>query len=447
MVIMIDFSIGIVHDPSPPPPPPPPPPPIAGSVGSRIRLILGATGSDWCVLLNEDDGNSEWQTQDWSPDIPDKVATQINNCVDKGRYVQGVDFDATTGAWYMYGIKRDHTGGHSWWGNTEAASSIKTFAADSNRVRVSFGSTEYGTETYAIFGSNGSSFSRNLNNKLLQRVKGLNSRNKRIKFVRLFANNGFFISDDEGTQWGAVGTHCANELRGAGQVDEIAVAGDGSWVVIRPDGFLASTSVDSRLTERLTRFYREQKQRVERRTQEIREYHERIERAERERREREEREAEALRLRTEREAQEAAAERERVEREARIAQEEAEKQARVDKLEDILERKLLEEVETIRELEEHLEKRKRTLKAYIQELPESRRFIFEDNVSSHLGKQGKAECVVCQNSDASRAVVPCGHHCLCDECAEQLASRTTTSRLCPLCRGVLSSTLKIFTMK
>jgi len=347
----------------------------------------------------------------------------------------------------MYGIKRDHTGGHSWWGNTEAASSIKTFAADSNRVRVSFGSTEYGTETYAIFGSNGSSFSRNLNNKLLQRVKGLNSRNKRIKLIRLFANNGFFISDDEGMQWGAVGAHCANELRGAGQVDEIAVAGDGSWVVIRPDGFLASTSVDSRLTERLTRFYREQKQRVERRTQEIREYHERIERAERERREREEREAEALRLRTEREAQEAAAERERVEREARIAQEEADKQARVDKLEDILERKLLEEVETIRELEEHVDRRKRILKAYIQELPESRRFLFEENISSHLGKQGKAECVVCQNSDASRAVVPCGHHCLCDECAEQLASRTTTSRLCPLCRGVLSSTLKIFTMK
>jgi len=468
---MVGFVI--VND---PPPPPPPPRPIEGSVGSRIRLILGKTGSEWLLLLNEDDGDLKWQTQDWSS-IPHKVANQINNCVNKGRYVKEVDFDATTGAWYMYGIKRDNTGGHSWWGNTEADTDIKTYSAGSVRLRAWFGSTEYGTETYAIFGPNDSSFSRNLSHKLQQRVQRLVSRNKRVKFIRLFANNGFFISDDEGTLWGGIGTHCTNELREAArQVDEVAVAGDGSWVVIRPNGFSSSTAVDSRLTERLTRFYREQKQRVERRTQEIREYHERIEhvererreqeeqrverrtqaireyherieREERERREREEREAEELRLRTEREAREAAAERERVEREARIAQEEAEKQARVDKLEDILERKLLEEVETIRELEEHLEKRKRILKTYIQELPESRRFIFEDNLSSHLGKQGKAECVVCQNNDASRAVVPCGHHCLCDECAEQLASTTTTSRLCPLCRGVLSSTLKIFTMK
>jgi len=135
--------------------------------------------------------------------------------------------------------------------------------------------------------------------------------------------------------------------------------------------------------------------------------------------------------------------------EARITQDEAEKQARVEKLEDILERKLLEEVETICELKEHLEKRKRILKDYIQELPELRCFIFEDNLSSHLdkGKEGKAECFVCQNNDASRAVVPCGHHCLCDECAKQLALTTTMSWLCPLCCGVLTSTLKIFTMK
>jgi len=436
---MIGFVI--VND---PPPPPPPPRPIEGSVGSRIRLIFGDTGSEWLLLLNEDDGNTEWQTHDFSS-IPYKVENQINNCVNKGRYVQEVDFGPTE-AWYMYGIRRDNSGGHAWWGRTEAALEIRKYSADSNRIQVSFGTDSYGSETYAVLHQTGAVFSSNLNDKLLKRVKRLVSRHKRIKFIRLFANNVFFISDDEGTQWSGVGYYCADEL--GDEVEEFALAKDrSSWVVIRPDSFVASAFVDSRLTERLARFYREQKQRVERRQHEIRGYHERIEREERERREREEREAEELRLRTEREAQKAAAERERVEREARIAQEEAEKQARVEKLEDILERKLLEEVETIRELEEHLEKRKRILKTYIQELPESRRFIFEDNLSSHLGKQGKAECVVCQNNDASRAVVPCGHHCLCDECAEQLASTTTTSRLCPLCRGVLSSTLKIFTMK
>jgi len=227
-------------------------------------------------LLNEDNGNSEWQTKDWTS-IPHKVENQINNFVNKGRYVQEVDFDATTGAWYMYGIRWDNTGGHSWWGWTKAATDIKIFSARSNQVRILFGSTEYGMETYAILGLNGSLFSRNLSDNLMKRVKGLHSQNKRIKFIHLFANNAFFISDDEGMQWGAVGTHCANELREARQVDEIAIAGDGLWVVIFPGGFLASTSVDSRLTEHLVHFYCEQKQRVEFQTQEICEYHKQIE--------------------------------------------------------------------------------------------------------------------------------------------------------------------------
>jgi len=173
--------------------------------------------------------------------------------------------------------------------------------------------------------------------------------------------------------------------------------------------------VDSSLTEHLTRFYREQKQRVERREKEIREYHERIEREirserkaeerqlraeltnagvdsslvkrlarfynkqrqevkflERQISEREEREAEGLRLRAEREVKIAAAAKER-------SKQEAEKQARVEKLEEILESKLLKEVETIREVEERVQKRKHMIQAYIQELPASKRDHFGDS--------------------------------------------------------------------
>jgi len=101
----------------------------------------------------------------------------------------------------------------------------------------------------------------------------------------LFADDGYFISDDEGTEWSGVGPHCRNELHGPGQVEDIAVAGDGSWVVIRPDRFDSSTGVDSRLTEHLAHFYREQRQRVNQQKQEICEYHKQIERAIRERRE------------------------------------------------------------------------------------------------------------------------------------------------------------------
>jgi len=103
--------------------PPLPPQPITGSVGSRVWLIMGATGNNWLLLLNEDDGNTKWQTPDWSS-IPHKVATQINNCTNKSHYVKEIDF-GPMGGWYIYGIRRDNTGGHAWWGETEAASSIK----------------------------------------------------------------------------------------------------------------------------------------------------------------------------------------------------------------------------------------------------------------------------------------------------------------------------------
>jgi len=106
-------------------PPPPPPRPIEGSVGSRIRLIFGDTGSDWLLLLNEDDGDTEWQTHDFSS-IPYKVENQINNCVNKGHYVQEVDF-GPMGGWYMYCIQWDNTGGHAWWGWIEAALEIRKY--------------------------------------------------------------------------------------------------------------------------------------------------------------------------------------------------------------------------------------------------------------------------------------------------------------------------------
>jgi len=226
-------------------------------------------------------------------------------------------------------------------------------------------------------------------------------------------------------------------------VEDIAVGvDDESWVVICPDSFQTSRGLHSRLTERLTLFYNEQKRRIEQRNREIREYHERNER--------EERESDALRLRTERVPREAAAENER----ARIAKEEVKQQARVGNFEEILVSRLLEEVDTIRELEEHVQKRKHMLQVCIQELPAPSRSLFDDSLSSHEGlsshevvRSDKAECVVCHDEAATRAVIPCGHHCLCDECAELLASRTTTSRLCPLCRGVLTSSLKIFAMK
>ena len=101
-----------------------PPRSIEGNIGSRIRVIFGATSDNWLLLLNNDDGNRIWQDQYWS-NIPDKLNKQINNCIAKGRYIEEVDF-GPNGEWYVHGIKRDGSGGHSWWDeNTTASLSIK----------------------------------------------------------------------------------------------------------------------------------------------------------------------------------------------------------------------------------------------------------------------------------------------------------------------------------
>eukprot|EP00548_Thalassiothrix_antarctica_P007690 CAMPEP_0194150702 /NCGR_PEP_ID=MMETSP0152-20130528/44766_1 /TAXON_ID=1049557 /ORGANISM="Thalassiothrix antarctica, Strain L6-D1" /LENGTH=82 /DNA_ID=CAMNT_0038853887 /DNA_START=17 /DNA_END=262 /DNA_ORIENTATION=+ len=75
------------------------PRPINGSIGSRIRVILGDTGDEWLLLLENDDGDAKWQTKDWN-NIPCGVAKQINNCTAKDRDIKHVDF-GPTGAWYI----------------------------------------------------------------------------------------------------------------------------------------------------------------------------------------------------------------------------------------------------------------------------------------------------------------------------------------------------------
>lgn len=47
------------------------------------------------------------------------------------------------------------------------------------------------------------------------------------------------------------------------------------------------------------------------------------------------------------------------------------------------------------------------------------------------------ECVVCLESRPQVAVIPCGHVCLCTECAQQ-------QEKCPMCRGPVNATLRLF---
>jgi hypothetical protein len=51
-------------------------------------------------------------------------------------------------------------------------------------------------------------------------------------------------------------------------------------------------------------------------------------------------------------------------------------------------------------------------------------------------------CVVCFDAPKEYAIVPCGHQCVCAGCAEQLTK--TRTPMCPVCRGPIRETMKVF---
>jgi hypothetical protein len=446
-----------------------------GTPGSRIRLIMGQTGSSYLIIMNEDNGQ---QTIKWHG-MPNAICKQINNCILKDRIVKELDCSSATGAWYVEGVKRDGTGQHSWWGATAASLSLNSVPSRKVSLGSSY-SNYYDTpeEIYVIIsGSNGYCFSSNTPSGLKERLKRIRDRGKTINFVRLFDDRGYFISDSEGTEWsGTLGQHVGEELKKVGDgVHDVAVAKDGSWVVIRANRFVSSTGVSEELTRELASFYsrvrQAERERMERAAheeaarrmreemkeagrrmreemerqrleQEAREEQERIEREAREEQERIEREAREEQERIEREARE---EQERIEREIRQEQERLIKEAaeRAEREAKRLVTELKEDCQEVEVLERLIKKRKQDIIVRIESLPPSQQLKFEEQtVGWKEPLPSKVECVICNDGEAVQAMVPCGHHCLCNGCAVHIM--TSTPRTCPLCREVVQMTVKIY---
>ena len=229
---------------------------IRGTPGSRIRVLLGQGGEDYLYFLDEDTGDREFQTVNWTATeggLPSGLASQLNNLPAKGRHMTQVSF-GPEGEWYVHGVKRDGSGGFAWWGGTSATDSIFVDPRTSHSLQVAFG---HDNRWALIQGGNGSWFSHGINEHLVKRVESVRNRKRAVHFLRLFADDGYFISDSEGTEWVGVGIHCAEELKksGGGEVRDVAVAQDGSWVVIRDHRFAASEGVSNELSRRLAEFY------------------------------------------------------------------------------------------------------------------------------------------------------------------------------------------------
>jgi hypothetical protein len=64
--------------------------------------------------------------------------------------------------------------------------------------------------------------------------------------------------------------------------------------------------------------------------------------------------------------------------------------------------------------------------------------------AAHAPQPGAEEtqCVVCFDAPKDHIIVPCGHQCVCEACAEQLTKTRTPT--CLVCREPIIQTMKVF---
>ena len=54
----------------------------------------------------------------------------------------------------------------------------------------------------------------------------------------------------------------------------------------------------------------------------------------------------------------------------------------------------------------------------------------------------EALCVVCMDAPKQHIIIPCGHQCVCEACAQHLTQATSPS--CPVCRAPIRETTRVY---
>ena len=68
--------------------------------------------------------------------------------------------------------------------------------------------------------------------------------------------------------------------------------------------------------------------------------------------------------------------------------------------------------------------------------------IMRQPIPDNLGDEDEGKCVVCLDHDATHAIIPCGHRCVCQEHAEMLIG--LKDQLCPVCRVSIRGSLRVY---
>ena len=472
-----------------------PPRTIVGSVGSRIRIVLGTTGRDYVVVFNHDDGNRQWQThltsnstitststntstntntststsQDGS--IPQGLQQQLENCAHKQQLVTALDFN-TQGAWYVQAVRGDDDDddkGHcpytSWWSsNTISGDEViqkYTRNNSNNQALVHLGTTITSEEAIVVTTAGGFCAGKNLPLQDLQdRIKQWRRQRNRFSapFFRLFDDGQYFIRDAKGTDWQihSQALHDRLTKKAPKEICDLGLAADQSWIIIGKNTFKASCGVATQLKMALREFYTTQKAHSVARANAIRLFFQQqkmqlaaLERAQRARDEQEALSRQVQQLLQQLRTDQVVAQHQREEKERQrqiLEAADGEKEA-----------ELLREIDCLQELQEHLDSRKQALWHEAASLSsQARRARVEAygrssnvQITGHQSNHHCAVCVVCHESKAQIAMVPCGHVCLCTTCVPQMLQHDKSSDYsgtlkCPICRAVVQSTLKIY---
>ena len=66
-------------------------------------------------------------------------------------------------------------------------------------------------------------------------------------------------------------------------------------------------------------------------------------------------------------------------------------------------------------------------------------FGLQDAMKAEDDDDGK-ECIICLTNPKNTIMMPCGHLCVCDECAIPI---TKSTKQCPVCRAAITSTVPV----
>ena len=101
---------------------------------------------------------------------------------------------------------------------------------------------------------------------------------------------------------------------------------------------------------------------------------------------------------------------------------------------------------TIEDKINHFQKKHQECQLLMNEQGNLLKDIVDQSKKEKEARNNKETCVVCMDEKRTHIIMPCGHYCLCEECAEKINKGTGTKK-CPICRGSINSFSQVFKNK